>query len=383
MNSLDNYLKQFLTFDNPLFFAFVLSIMIIGVIILIFFKVILPLQKKFVFENQRFLLEKAELMALFAEMDPEPLIRTEQTGYIIQTNEASRKIFPGIEDKGKKIEDILPSFKKKSTETVFVENINGRFFSVMAKAYDRLGFTNFYLHDITQIKKYETDLENYKNRLKLFADKLDQQYEELKKSIASELHDDIGQKLIMIKLKLSHSGKYYKEEIQNDLEIIYQRVRQISRTLKPNEISNLGLKLSTQSLVNYISESSKINGSFEYLGKEEKLDPEIEICIYRIIQESLNNIFKHSHANEFSVLIELNEKYVNIIISDNGVGIPDEYFTSRELMNNGTGLFSMEERIEKLKGVLKINSNHIEGTVLVIKFPKESSLNAKNKITVS
>ena len=383
MNSLDNYLKQFLTFDNPLFFAFVLSIMIIGVIILIFFKVILPLQKKFVFENQRFLLEKAELMALFAEMDPEPLIRTEQTGYIIQTNEASRKIFPGIEDKEKKIEDILPSFKKKSTETVFVENINGKFFSVMAKAFDRLGFTNFYLHDITQIKKYETDLENYKNRLKLFADKLDQQYEELKKSIASELHDDIGQKLIMIKLKLSHSGKYYKEEIQNDLEIIYQRVRQISRTLKPNEISNLGLKLSTQSLVNYISESSKINGSFEYLGKEEKLDPEIEICIYRIIQESLNNIIKHSQANEFSVQIEINEKYVNIIISDNGVGIPDEYFTSRELMNNGTGLFSMEERIEKLKGVLKINSNHIEGTVLVIKFPKESSLNAKNKITVS
>lgn len=383
MNNLDNYFKQFLTFDNPLFFAFILSIIIIGVIILIFFKVILPLQKKFVSESQRFLLEKAELMALFAEMDPEPLIRTDPTGFIIQTNEASRKIFPDIEDKEKKIEDILPSFKQNSTDTTFIENINGRIFSVIAKEYNRLGFTNLYLHDITQIKKYETDLENYKNRLKSFADKLDKQYEELKKSIAAELHDDIGQKLIMVKLKLSHSGKYDKEEIQNDLEKIYQSVRQISRTLKPNEINNLGLKLSTQSLVNYISESSRINGSFEYLGKEEKLDPEIEICIYRVIQESLNNIIKHSQANEFSVQIELNEKYVNIIISDNGVGIPDEYFTSRELMNNGTGLFSMKERIEKLKGKLKINSNHNEGTVLVIKLPKESSLNAKNKITVS
>ena len=96
MNSLDNYFKQFLTFDNPLFFAFILGVIVIGVIILIFFKIILPLQKKFVSESQRFLLEKAELMALFAEMDPEPLIRTDTTGFIIQTNEASRKIFPDI-----------------------------------------------------------------------------------------------------------------------------------------------------------------------------------------------------------------------------------------------------------------------------------------------
>ena len=194
---------------------------------------------------------------------------------------------------------------------------------------------------------------------------------------------EINAKKIMAKLKLSHSVKYDKEELQSDLEKIYQRVRQISRTLRPNEINNLGLKLSIQSLVSYISESSNISGSFEYLGKEEKLDSKIEICIYSVIQESLNNIIKHSKANEFSVQIELNNKYVNIIISDNGVGIPDEYFTSKELMNNGTGLFSMKEKVENLRGKLKINSNHYEGTVLVIKLPKENSLNAKNKITFS
>ena len=189
---------------------------------------------------------------------------------------------------------------------------------------------------------------------------------QLKKSIVADLYDDIGQKLILIKLKLAHSGECDKKEIQNDLEKIYQSIRQISKTLRPNEINNLGLKLSTQSLVHYISESTNINGSFEYLGKEEKLDPEIEICTFRVIQESLNNIIKHSKANEFSVQIELNKKYVNIIISDNGVGIPDEYFTSAELMNNSTGLFSMRERIEKLKGELFINSNNKEGTVFFI-----------------
>lgn len=383
MNSLDNYFKQFLTFENPLFFAFILSISVIGVIILIFYNVILPLQKKFVTENQRFLLEKAELMALFAEMDPEPLIRTDTHGNIIQTNEASRKIFPNIEESEIKINEILPSLKNKSANGTFIENISGKIFSVIAKEYPQLGFTNFYLHDITQLKRYESDLENYKNRLKNFAYKLDKDYDELKKSIVAELHDDIGQKLIIIKLKLSNLEDYDKDIIQTDLEVVYQRVREISRTLKFSEVTNLGLKISIQSLVHYISESSKINGSFEFLGKEEKLSSELEICIYRVIQESLNNIIKHSKADEFSVQLELNEKYVNIVISDNGIGIPEDYFNALELKSAGTGLFSIKERIEKLRGKLKINSNLNEGTVLVIKLPKEGEVHAKNKITVS
>ena len=109
----------------------------------------------------------------------------------------------------------------------------------------------------------------------------------------------------------------------------------------------------------------------------------MEICIYRVIQESLNNIIKHSKADEFSVQLELNEKFVNIIISDNGVGIQEEYFDANESKSTGTGLFSIKERIEKLHGKLKINSNQNEGTVLVIKLPKEGAVHAKNKIAVS
>jgi len=383
MNNLDNYINRFLTFENPLFFALILSVSIIGVIILVFYKVVLPLQKKFITENQRFLLEKAELMALFAEMDPEPLIRTDTSGNIIQTNEASRKIFFNIEEKETKINEILPSLENESVNRTFIENINGKIFSVIAKVYPQLGFTNFYLHDITQLKKYESDLENYKNRLKNFAEKLDKDYDELKKFVAAELHDDIGQKLIMIKLKLSNLEDYERDLIQTDLETVYQRVRELSRTLKLSEVTNLGLKISIQSLVHYISESSKINGSFEFLGKEEKLSPDLEICIYRVIQESLNNIIKHSNANEFSVQLELNEKFVNIIVSDNGVGIPEDYFDVQEFKSTGTGLFSIKERIEKLHGKLKINSNQKEGTVLVIKLPKEGAVHAKNKIAVS
>lgn len=374
MNNINSYTEEFFTFNNPFFFALILSLVLISVVILIFVKVIFPLQKKFVTESQRYLLERAELMALFANMDPDPLIRTDSSGNIIQTNEASRKIFPNIGMKGKKINEIIPSFKQLNidTEIPIVEKINDRIFSVIVRGDVKLGFNNIYLHDITQIKNYEFVLENYKNKLKSFADKLDFEYEELKKSLSFELHDDIGQKLIVAKLKLSDLQKYKASEVQSDLEEIYQRIREISKTLKPIELNNLGLKLSVQSLVQSISANSNIDGSFEFLGKDEKLGSEIEFCIYRIIQESLNNVIKHSKASEFSVQIEVDKNKVNVIVSDNGIGIPPEYFTLSGLDNSGTGLFGMRERLEKLDGTLKINSNSGEGTVLIIQLPRRN-----------
>lgn len=380
MEIMGTYWEQLLTFNNPFFFTLILSFAVISVIILVFIKVVFPLQKKFITESQRYLLERAELMALFANMDPDPLIRIDSAGNIIQTNEASRNIFPSIGVKGKKIFEIIPSFSKidKDSEVPIVEKINNKIFSVIVRGDEKLGFNNIYLHDVTQIKNYELVLENYKNKLKSFADKLDNEYEELKRSLSLELHDDIGQKLIVARLKLSDLSKYTTTEIQSDLEKIYQRLREISKNLKPAEVKNLGLKLGIQSLVQNISSDSKIAGTFEFLGEDEKLGTEIESCIYRVVQESLNNIIKHSEASEFSVQIEADKSKVNVIVSDNGVGIPPEYFTLSGLSYSGTGLFGMRERIEKLNGNLKINSSTGEGTVLIIQLPRRYKLNGNN-----
>lgn len=380
MDNISTYSEQLLTFNNPFFFALILGFAIISAIILVFVKVVFPLQKKFVTESQRYLLERAELMALFANMDPDPLIRIDSNGTIIQTNEASRNIFPSIGGKGKKIDEIIPSYNRlnKDSESPVVEKINNKIFSVVIRGDDKLGFSNIYLHDITQIKNYELVLESYKNKLKAFADKLDYEYEELKRSLSFELHDDIGQKLIVARLKLSDMEKYSSNEIQTDLENIYQRLREISKNLKPAEVKNLGLKLSLQSLVQNISDKSNIAGSFEFWGKDEKIDNDIESCIYRVVQESLNNIIKHSKANEFSVQVDASGNMVSIIVSDNGVGIPPEYFTLDGLNNSGTGLFGMKERIEKLKGALKINSNPEEGTVIIIQLPRRRSSNEQD-----
>lgn len=354
----------------------ILSFIIVTVVVFIFVKVIFPLQKKLILESQKYLIEKAELMALFAEMDPDPLLRMNTSGNIIQTNEASRRIFPEIEHKEKKIWEILPSLKmnENMTDLEFLEKIEGKVYSVNVKMSSGQTFANVYLHDITKIKEYEFELEDNKSKLKLLADKLDTQYEELKKSLSSELHDDIGQRLILVKLRFASIDKFSAGEIQSELEMIYQRIREISKSLKPAELSDLGLELSIQTLVQNVSQSSGIRGSFDFYGDEDNVDHEIGTCIFRVIQESLNNIVKHSKAEEFSVQCNLSEDYIDVVVSDDGEGIPKEYFAAKGSKNFGIGLFGMKERLEKWNGMLKINSNPETGTELIIHLPKNKGV---------
>src|ERR1035437_5905728 len=181
MYNIDNYIHNFLTFNNPFFFALILCIVIVTILILIYFKYIFPLQKKLVFENQRYLMEKAELMALFAEMDPDPLIRIDAKGNIIQTNEESRKIFPDIEKKGKTIKDFLPSFDNQLSGNGegFIETIDKKIYSIHIKKKPELTFQNIYMNNITDLKNYEYLQEVNRRRLKLLTDKLDNEIEEL------------------------------------------------------------------------------------------------------------------------------------------------------------------------------------------------------------
>ncbi|MDP2039051.1 MAG: ATP-binding protein [Ignavibacteria bacterium] len=375
MNNIDTYTKFFFTFENPLFVALIISVLVIGVVILVFIKVIFPLQKSFIIEQQKYLLEKAELMALFAEMDPDPLIRIDSQGIIIHTNEASKKIFQDIVNEKKSIDEILPDLMNRTNfgEVPSIENVGERIYSVLVRPQLDNKFTNIYMHDITQIKNYEYTLETYKGRLKSFAERLDSENEQLKKTLSSELHDNIGQLLILVKLKLANMEKHHASEIELDVDSVYHKIREISKNLRPLEFNDERLKMAVGNLVQTISANSNITGSFDFLGEDVITEPKIGLCIYRVVQEALNNIIKHSKATEFSIQIGNYIDKINVVVSDNGVGIPSEYYSSKEFKNYGTGLFSMKERIENLGGNLKINSFPQEGTTLFIEFYKRGN----------
>jgi signal transduction histidine kinase len=376
MNDFNNYIDQFFSLNNPLIYSIIFSGIIIVAILGIFFKVIFPMRMKFLKEKQAMILEQAKVMALFSELDPDPLLRVNLDGQVIQTNEASRQLFNDIAVKKIMIQDLLSGMKKDAVDYIsnnleysFIENISNRTFTVNVKGDSSLKFANIYLHDITKIKEYETELEDYKDKLKTLAERLEQKFETEKKSISSELHDDIGQRLVLLKLKFqqidNNGGDLYA-----DLDGIYSRVRELSHLLKPAEIDELGLRFAIQNLVNKITSDSPLNGSFSFLGEECRLEPAAELCFIRTAQEALSNIIKHSHASEFSIQLIFNDKDVCLIISDDGRGIPAEYFQSKDLRNFGIGLFNMKERVENLKGSFKINSFPDEGTSIIIQLPK-------------
>lgn len=391
MNTLDEFIAEFFSVGNPAIYSFIFTGVIIAVILLIFFKVIYPMKIQFTAEKDELEIKHARLMALFAELDNNPLLRIDDHGKIIQTNDASRNLFKSIDLTNTTIDKLFFNTKfsyyeviKNNLEVNSLENIEGKIFTVIVKGNKDFNFINIYMHDITKLKEYESLINDYKNKLKKLAESLENKLEYEKKFISSELHDDIGQRLILLKLNLMQLNESNQvSNIINDLDQIYSKIRSISHSLKPLEIEELGLKYAVQSLVGKVSESSGIMGYFTYIGKEEKFYPDIELCIFRNIQEALNNIIKHSHAKEFSVQIINSKEIIDVIISDDGVGVPNEYFLSRDLKEFGIGLFGMKERVENLNGTFRINSDKSQGTSIIIKMPKKGELIEENSLAYS
>jgi signal transduction histidine kinase len=352
---------------------------VVIVLIIVYFKVVYPLQKKFVAENQRYLLEKAELMALFAEMDPDPLLRVNTKGEIVHTNESSRNLFTKLNLSKANIADIIPSYNKmiKEKSGEFIETIEGKIYNVNIKHEEKLGFSNYYLHDITEIKEYERALESYKGNLVNLSAELDRRYEELKSTISSELHDDLGQKMIVIKLKLNQLDKYTIEDILKDLESIYLRIREISHTLSPLNTSNLGVELTLQSMIQNISQASGIKGTLDIYKENDNINVElekgVEKCLISTAQEALNNIVKHSQAGEFLITLTYEEERVILVVSDNGIGIQGDLEKLNISNKQGIGLFRMKEKIRNLGGEFSIFSGADFKTNLIAKLPRSKN----------
>lgn len=378
MNDINAYKEQLFSFNNPLFFAIILTLAIISVLIIIYLKVIYPLQKKYVAEGQRYLLEKAELMALFAEMDPDPLFRINDKGEIVHTNESARKLFPKLRLTKTNIANIIPSYNSplKKDKDDFIDSINNRVYNIIIKHENKLGFSNIYFHDITDIKEYEGKLESYKTNLVNLSAELDKRYEDLKSDISSDLHDNIGQKMVVLRLKLNQPDRYAHEEVLKDVENIYNHIRNLSHSLAPLNISNLGLELTIQSIVKNVSQVSGINGMLEVYKEDDnidiKLERETEKCLLSSAQEALSNIVKHSKATRFLITLTYETDRTILIVSDNGIGIKEDIDKLYASTNRGIGLFRMRERIQNLGGEFVIAPGPEYKSNIIVKLPRKT-----------
>ena len=223
---------------------------------------------------------------------------------------------------------------------------------------------------INKIKKEKTAQEEFSRRL------IESQEEE-RKRIASALHDTIAHDILLTKSKalLALRNPDDTENLKNALNEISDMssetindVRGISYNLHPHQLERLGFSEAIESIIKDVSRASDIEFSVKVDNVDDVISKEAEINLYRVIQEGINNIIKHSKATEAELKVIRLENQIIITISDNGIGLASDK-NSSEIRKHGFGLSGIAERVKILKGEFKVESEGNSGTVLRISIP--------------
>ena len=199
--------------------------------------------------------------------------------------------------------------------------------------------------------------------------------------VAQDLHDRLGVMLSTIKLYFSPNDKgettvdesedspYYKAS--NLLDEACEEVRRISHDMKSPILSNLGLEAELKLLAERIGETKRIGVDIQSHGLQKRLDGQIEIQLYRIIQELIGNALKHANATKIDVQLNRFEDILNVIVEDNGEGFDVEKTIAE---GKGIGLDNIAKRLESLEGTFDIDSNLGRGTLTTIDIPLNLNL---------
>jgi signal transduction histidine kinase/ligand-binding sensor domain-containing protein len=211
-----------------------------------------------------------------------------------------------------------------------------------------------------------------------FSHRLIASQEQERKRIAAELHDSLGQNLLVIKnyalmgLNAASDENPLREHLDEISEAATQsleEVRQISHNLRPYQLERLGLTNTLQTMLRQIANASDIGFTVEVGLIDGLLSKEEEISLYRIVQEAINNILKHSGAKEASVHVECTGAEIQITVADDGRGFVLEPAGQAELQKRGFGLTGSAERVRMLGGKQAIHTAPGQGTIIHITIP--------------
>ncbi len=236
------------------------------------------------------------------------------------------------------------------------------------------------------LKESEENLLNSKQRLRELSGALLSAQDNERRRIAMELHDELGQSMAVLKLhissiknQLNSSEELDKEHIRDRLEELrllindlIESTRNLSRELWPMMVDDLGIDAAFDNLSSSFLNISGLKTKMHNSGIRLLLSIERQRHLYRIVQESLNNVIKHAKAQNLTVCIDSLEDTIKIDIEDDGVGFDVDSVLKRTGINRGIGLQSISERIKMLDGILEVESSPGKGTSLHFTLPVEN-----------
>lgn len=203
--------------------------------------------------------------------------------------------------------------------------------------------------------------------------------EEERKRIARELHDDTAQALTVLSRGLDalivspdplpQSALERLEELRRVGEEISKGLRRFSRDLRPSSLDDLGLLPTLEGLASTLTEEDGIEAELKVVGQRRRLSPETELVLFRITQEALNNVKKHSRASKVVTTVEFADGAVQITVHDNGRGFELPSRTSDLAAAGKLGLVGMHERAQLISGSLTVQSKPGKGTTVTVRVP--------------
>jgi PAS domain S-box-containing protein len=226
--------------------------------------------------------------------------------------------------------------------------------------------------DITEERKLRDNLQFYLRQVL-------QAQEEERKRLARELHDDASQQILLLTHGIDNiayeAERYSSQELRNELgrlyelsQQTYQNIKHYAQALRPSILDDLGLVAAIKWLA---EETQKLSG-IEIEVKTDNiplLPPETQLVLFRIIQESLNNVHRHSGASEASVTVECQSDEIRVTIKDNGDGFKLPRQLSEFAGQGKLGLTGMAERARLIGGEVEVCSQIGKGTTVIVKAP--------------
>ncbi len=205
--------------------------------------------------------------------------------------------------------------------------------------------------------------------------------DEERRRITHELHDDVGQTIATLKLKLklienriNQNGSSVKAieelaEARKDIGQLLTKIRDLSHTLYPRILDTLELIPALEELANQISSSTDIKVRCAVRGKPRPMDETTTVALYRCCQEALGNSVKHSGASEVDVRVYFSESQVRLTVEDNGRGFNPRRFydSSGKLMS--TGFWTIRQRMSDVGGSFRIGTASGKGTMIEMMIP--------------
>ena len=230
--------------------------------------------------------------------------------------------------------------------------------------------------DMTRERQLQEDL-------RLYIQQVTRAHEEERNRIARELHDDTVQAMVAISHRLdslASGGKAIPvqvlrsvKDLRRDVDGILVGIRRFTQDLRPPTLEYLGLLPALRELVSQIGKEFGLDANLKVNGIEQRFTKEEELLIYRIIQEALRNVWRHSEATKVDIALEFDDEKTTVTVSDNGKGF--EQHDGHELVRTRKlGLIGMAERARLLRGALTIRSELDSGTTIILDIPTKNAL---------